>query len=286
LRQLKITQQLTARDSKSITGYFNDINKIGLIEPEREAELAVRIQQGDERALKELIEGNLRFVVSVAKQYQNKGIPLEDLISEGNSGLIKAAQKFDHTKGFKFISYAVWWIRQAIMAALTETARSIRVPANQLMLMRKVGYATIDFMQDKNREPTAEELSELIDEPVHKIEFIMSNNFQAKSGDAPIAHDATTTLFDLTSSPSEYGAEKQTYKDSLTTDIEQVLDRLPAREAYVIRNYFGIGLDRPKTRLEIAEEMDMSLERIRQIKEKALRRIRNNCWTKLLVDYV
>jgi RNA polymerase primary sigma factor len=286
LRQLKITQQLTARDSKSITGYFNDINKIGLIEPEREAELAVRIQQGDERALKELIEGNLRFVVSVAKQYQNKGIPLEDLISEGNSGLIKAAQKFDHTKGFKFISYAVWWIRQAIMAALTETARSIRVPANQLMLMRKVGYATIDFMQDKNREPTAEELSELIDEPVHKIEFIMSNNFQAKSGDAPIAHDATTTLFDLTSSPSEYGAEKQTYKDSLTTDIEQVLDRLPAREAYVIRNYFGIGLDRPKTRLEIAEEMDMSLERIRQIKEKALRRIRNNGWTKLLVDYV
>lgn len=286
MRQLKITQQLTARDSKSITGYFNDINKIGLIEPEREAELAVRIQQGDERALKELIEGNLRFVVSVAKQYQNKGIPLEDLISEGNSGLIKAAQKFDHTKGFKFISYAVWWIRQAIMAALTETARSIRVPANQLMLMRKVGYATIDFMQDKNREPTAEELSELIDEPVHKIEFIMSNNFQAKSGDAPIAHDATTTLFDLTSSPSEYGAEKQTYKDSLTTDIEQVLDRLPAREAYVIRNYFGIGLDRPKTRLEIAEEMDMSLERIRQIKEKALRRIRNNGWTKLLVDYV
>lgn len=286
MRQLKITQQLTARDSKSITGYFNDINKIGLIEPEREAELAVRIQQGDERALKELIEGNLRFVVSVAKQYQNKGIPLEDLISEGNSGLIKAAQKFDHTKGFKFISYAVWWIRQAIMAALTETARSIRIPANQLMLMRKVGYATIDFMQDKNREPTAEELSELIDEPVHKIEFIMSNNFQAKSGDAPIAHDATTTLFDLTSSPSEYGAEKQTYKDSLTTDIEQVLDRLPAREAYVIRNYFGIGLDRPKTRLEIAEEMDMSLERIRQIKEKALRRIRTNGWTKLLVDYV
>lgn len=286
MRQLKITQQLTARDSKAITSYFNDINKIDLIDPDREVELAVRIQQGDERALKELIEGNLRFVVSVAKQYQNKGIPLEDLISEGNSGLIKAAQKFDHTKGFKFISYAVWWIRQAIMAALTDTARSIRIPANQLMLMRKVGYATIDFMQEKNREPTAEELSELIDEPVHKVEFIMSNNFQAKSGDAPIAHDATATLFDMMPSPGKYGPEKQTYKDSLTTDVEQVLERLPTREAYVIRNYFGIGLDRPKTRLEIAEDMDMSLERIRQIKEKALRRIRANGWTKLLIDYV
>lgn len=286
MRQLKITQQLTARDSKAITSYFNDVNKIDLIDPDREVELAERIQQGDERALNELIEGNLRFVVSVAKQYQNKGIPLEDLISEGNAGLIKAAQKFDHTKGFKFISYAVWWIRQSIMSALTETARSIRIPANQLQLMRRVGYASVEFMQDKNRPPTPEEVAELIDEPVHKVQFIMSNNFQASSGDAPIAHDATTTLFDITSSPSEYGPEKKVYKDSLTTDVEQVLDRLPTREAYVIRNYFGIGLDRPKTRLEIAEDMDMSLERIRQIKEKALRRIRANGWTKLLVDYV
>jgi RNA polymerase primary sigma factor len=284
LRQLKITQQLTARDSKSITSYFNDINKIDLIDPDHEVELAIRIQQGDERALKELIEGNLRFVVSVAKQYQNKGIPLEDLISEGNSGLIKAAKRFDHTKGFKFISYAVWWIRQAIMSALTDTARSIRVPANQLQIMRKIGYATIEFMQDKNREPTAEELSELIDEPVHKVSFILSNNFQAKSGDAAIAHDATTTMFDLMSSPST--TDKHLFKDSLATDIDQMLDKLPTREAYVIRNYFGIGVERAKTRLEIADDMGMSLERVRQIKEKAIRRIRANGWTKLLVDYV
>lgn len=286
MRQLKITQQLTARDSKSITSYFNDINKIELIDPDREVELAVRIQQGDERALKELVEGNLRFVVSVAKQYQNKGIPLEDLISEGNAGLIKAAHRFDHTKGFKFISYAVWWIRQGIMSALTDTAMSIRVPGNQLQLMRNIGYATVEFMQKENRLPTPQEVAELIDEPVHKVEFIMSNNFKATSGDAPIAHDATTTLFDVTSSPLEYGPEKKVYKDSLTTDVEQILNKLPSREAYVIRNYFGIGLERSKTRLEIAEDLDMSLERIRQIKEKALRRIRDNGWTKILVDYV
>lgn len=284
MRQLKIVQQLTARDSKSINSYFNDINKIELINPDREVELAERIQKGDERALKELIEGNLRFVVSVAKQYQNKGIPLEDLISEGNAGLIKAAQKFDHTKGFKFISYAVWWIRQGIMSALTDTARSIRIPANQLQLMRNVGYATIEFMQNEDRLPTPQEVAELINEPLYKVNFIMSNNFQGQSGDAPIAHDATSSLFDLMSSNND--TDKGLIEQSLSKDLDMLFQKMPEKEAFIIKCFFGIDCPHAMTLEEISKELDISRERVRQLKEKGLRRIRVNGWSKLLVDYV
>tara|TARA_Y100000385_G_C13052670_1_gene620556 strand:- start:476 stop:1330 length:855 start_codon:yes stop_codon:yes gene_type:complete len=284
LRQLKITQQITVRESKSITSYFNDISKLELIDASEESDLAVRIQQGDRVALERLVNGNLRFVVSVAKQYQNKGMLLEDLISEGNAGLIKAAEKFDHTKGFKFISYAVWWIRQSIMAALTDTAKSIRVPSNQIQLQRKISSAVLKFMQENERMPTSEEVAKQIDEPEHKVSFLLSNNFSGQSGDAMLSEDTKSTLFDLM--PSNDKTDNNLIIESLSKDIEEVLNKLEYRESYIIRHLFGIGIDRPHSKLEISEDLDISFERIRQIKEKALRRIKANGWNKILLDYV
>lgn len=254
-----------------------------MIEPEEEADLAERIQQGDKIALERLINGNLRFVVSVAKQYQNKGLPLEDLISEGNAGLIKAAQRFDHTKGFKFISYAVWWIRQAIMQALTDTAKAIRVPSNQIQLQRKIASAVLDFMQEHERMPTIQEVVEVTDEAEHKVSFLMNNSFQGKSGNATLSEDSKSTLFDLM--PSSATTDKHLINESLCKDVDEILKRLPYKESYVIRHQFGIGIDSPKSKVEIADDLGMSLERIRQIKEKALKRIRVNGWSKILMDY-
>lgn len=284
MRQLKITQQITVRESKSITSYFNDISKFDLIDPSEESDLAVRIQQGDKLALERLINGNLRFVVSVAKQYQNKGMTLEDLISEGNAGLIKAAKRFDHTKGFKFISYAVWWIRQSIMQALTDTAKAIRVPSNQVQLQRKISAAVLEFMQENERMPTDQEIAVAVDEPEHKVSFLMNNNFNSNSGDATISEDSKATMFDQMASSSV--TDTSLINESLSKDIDEILNKLPYKEAYVIRHFFGIGLDRTYTKLEIADNLEMSVERIRQIKERALKRIKVNGWTKLLIDYV
>ena len=284
MRQLKITQQITVRESKSITSYFNDISKFDLIDPSEESDLAVRIQQGDKLALERLINGNLRFVVSVAKQYQNKGMTLEDLISEGNAGLIKAAKRFDHTKGFKFISYAVWWIRQAIMQALTDTSKAIRVPSNQVQLQRKISVAVLEFMQQNERMPTDQEIAVAVDEPEHKVSFLMNNNFNSNSGDATISEDSKATMFDQIASSSV--TDTSLINESLSKDIDEIFNRLPYKEAYVIRYFFGIGLDRTYTKLEIADNLEMSIERIRQIKERALKRIKVNGWTKLLIDYV
>jgi RNA polymerase primary sigma factor len=285
LRQLKITQQLTVRDSKSINGYFSDINKIPMIDAEDEALLAERIQKGDKIALKKLVEGNLRFVVSVAKQYQNNGVPLEDLISEGNAGLIKAAEKFDHTKGFKFISYAVWWIRQSIMTCLSEHSRAIRMPANQLALLKKIREASIEFLQDEGREPNSRELSNMIDAPIEKIEWLQNNSLSTLSMDVKLSEDdKSSTLGDLLESGDV--TDSNSIKESLSKDINDILEKLPYREAFVIKHYFGIGLNRSYTREEISSELELSMERTRQLQERAIRRIRKNGWSKLLLDYV
>ena len=285
MRQLKITHQITVRESKSITSYFNDINKYDLIQPEEETELAERIQQGDKQALQRLVNGNLRFVVSVAKQYQNKGLTLEDLISEGNIGLVKAAERFDHTKGFKFISYAVWWIRQSIMQALGNDSRAIRLPQNQLQLQRQVARATMDFLQRNERMPTDQEIADIVDAPVHKVSFLNNNNFTGVSADAPMpGAEDNYNLYDRLSSKAI--TDEHLIDESLSHDLNMVFDKMPKNEAFIIKRFFGIDCPYAMSMPEIAEELDVSTERVRQLKERGLRRIKANEWTKLLQDYV
>jgi len=285
LRQLKITQQITVRENKSITSYFNEISKYDLIEAEEEAELAERIQQGDKKALERLVNCNLRFVVSVAKQYQRKGLTLEDLIGYGNVGLIKAAEKFDHTKGFKFISYAVWWIRQSIMQALGNESRAIRLPQNQLQLQRQIGNETLQFLQQHERLPTDEEIAEIVDVPAYKVSFLNNNNFTGVSADAPVAGaEDGYNMYDRMASDSVTDAHLHT--QSLSSDVQAIFEKMPRNEAFVIKNHFGIGGGHPMSHVEIGEILDVSSERVRQLKERGLRRIRNNGWHKILQDYV
>lgn len=285
MRQLKITQQITVRENKSITSYFNEISKYDLIEAEEEAELAERIQQGDKKALERLVNCNLRFVVSVAKQYQRKGLTLEDLIGYGNVGLIKAAEKFDHTKGFKFISYAVWWIRQSIMQALGNESRAIRLPQNQLQLQRQIGNETLQFLQQHERLPTDEEIAEIVDVPAYKVSFLNNNNFTGVSADAPIAGaEDDYNMYDRMASDSVTDAHLHT--QSLSNDVQAIFEKMPRNEAFVIKNHFGIGGGHPMSFVEISEILDVSSERVRQLKERGLRRIRNNGWHKILQDYV
>ena len=285
MRQLKITQQITVRENKSITSYFNEISKYDLIEADEEAELAERIQQGDKKALERLVNCNLRFVVSVAKQYQRKGLTLEDLIGYGNVGLIKAAEKFDHTKGFKFISYAVWWIRQSIMQALGNESRAIRLPQNQLQLQRQIGNETLQFLQQHERLPTDEEIAEIVDVPAYKVSFLNNNNFTGVSADAPVAGaEDGYNMYDRMASDSVTDAHLQA--QSLSNDVQAIFEKMPRNEAFVIKNHFGIGGGHPMSNVEIGEILDISAERVRQLKERGLRRIRNNGWHKILQDYV
>ena len=286
MRQLKIQQQITVRESKSVTSYFNDINKEPMVEPNEESDLAIKIQKGDKAALERLIKANLRFVVSVAKQYQNKGLNLEDLISEGNIGLVKAAERFDHTKGFKFISYAVWWIRQSIMHALGEYSRQIRLPQNQIGLLRKINSEVIEFMQRYDREPTPHELSQIIGEPVDKIEFLLNSNFNASSLDAPLSDGSGDdfSMHNILSSTVE--TDKEVMRQSLSTDIIKVLDELSERQAYILKRAFGVGCAHAETLDEIGEELGISRERVRQIKDTTIRRIRDKGWDKILIEYL
>ena len=286
MRQLKIQQQITVRESKSVTSYFNDINKEPMVEPDEESDLAIKIQQGDKAALERLIKANLRFVVSVAKQYQNKGLNLEDLISEGNIGLVKAAERFDHTKGFKFISYAVWWIRQSIMHALGEYSRQIRLPQNQIGLLRKINSEVIEFMQRYDREPTPHELSEKIGEPVDKVEFLLNSNFNASSLDAPLSDGSGDdfSMHNILSSTVE--TDKEVMRQSLSTDISKILDELSERQAYILSRTFGIGCAHAETLEEISEELGLSRERVRQIKDTTIRKIKAKGWDKLLIEYL
>ena len=271
MRQLKITPSVTAR-TQTVDNYLRDLGKLEMVTPEDETELAVRIQAGDDAAFKRLVEANLRFVVSVAKQYQNRGLDLSDLISEGNIGLVKAALKFDPTRGFKFISYAVWWIRQQILQALSDQGRLIRLPLNQVGILNKVGRARMEFLQENEREPTDEELAGLVDIDPSKLSDSILNDNRSLSLDFPLGEDQTESLIDILPDTSAPGADEELEKESLRKDIEMVMAVLNAREREVLRLSFGIGCQAQSLE-EIGENMDLTRERVRQLKMKAIHKL-------------
>jgi len=286
MRQLKITKSITNRESRSLDKYLQEIGKEELITAEEEVELARRIKQGDQIALEKLTRANLRFVVSVAKQYQNQGLTLPDLINEGNLGLIKAAQRFDETRGFKFISYAVWWIRQSILQAIAEHSRIVRLPLNQVGSLNKLNKAFSKLEQEFEREPTEEELATILDLPEDKIKDSISISGRHISMDAPLVSGEESTLYDVMVNKDSPRADKDLIKESLQTEIERTLDTLSEREKEIIKLYFGIGMNHGLTIDEIGEKFDLTRERVRQIKEKALKRLRQSTRSKLLRTYL
>lgn len=275
MRQLKITTNITSRESLALDKYLNDIGKIDLLTPEQEADLAKRIKQGDQGALEILTKANLRFVVSVAKQYQNQGLSLSDLINEGNVGLMKAARRFDETKGFKFISYAVWWIRQSILQAIVEYSRMVRIPLNRLTAYNKVNDAYVSFVQKFEREPTNEELAEILGVTEKEVALMLRGNHKHVSVDAPLSDDeGAASMVDLMTYGDEYNPDLKLMEESLRMDIFEGLEVLSPREGEIIKAFYGLGGVKPLTLEEIADMYDMSKERVRQIKEKSLRRMR------------
>ena len=287
MRQLKITQNITNRESASLEKYFQDVNKVEMITPEMEVELAKRIQDGDQLALEKLVKANLRFVVSVAKQYQNRSLSLNDLINEGNLGLIKAAQKFDHTRGFKFISYAVWWIRQSIMQALAEHSRMVRLPLNRVGTLSKVKRAESDLEQELERMPTEEELAVFLGMEVHEVKNTLDSNTKQMSVDAPFNEGESNSLLDVLSDPNLVETDKQVaYYDSLSVETERSLTQLKPKDQQVIKMFYGIGYDSPMSLEKIGEELGLTRERVRQIKEKALRQLRHTARHSQLAEYL
>ncbi|MEO9533279.1 MAG: RNA polymerase sigma factor RpoD/SigA [Crocinitomicaceae bacterium] len=287
MRQLKITKSITNRESQSLDKYLQDIGKEELITAEIEVELAKRIKQGDQEALEKLTKANLRFVVSVAKQYQNQGLTLPDLINEGNLGLIKAAQKFDETRGFKFISYAVWWIRQSILQALAEQARIVRLPLNQVGSLNKINKAFSKLEQEYERPPSAEELAEVLEVPEDKIKESMKVAGRHVSMDAPLSSSEDGgTLMDVMANGDSPKADKQLMAESLQKEIERSLSTLTDKEREIIRLFFGIGMNHGLTLEEIGAKFNLTRERVRQIKEKAIRRLRHTSRNKLLKAYL
>jgi len=287
MRQLKITKSITNRESQSLDKYLQDIGKEELITAEMEVELAKRIKQGDQWALEKLTRANLRFVVSVAKQYQNQGLTLPDLINEGNLGLIKAAQKFDETRGFKFISYAVWWIRQSILQALAEQARIVRLPLNQVGSLNKINKAFSKLEQEYERPPSAEELAEILEVPEDKVKESMKVAGRHVSMDAPLSSSEDGgTLMDVMANADSPNADKHLLAESLQKEIERSLSTLTDKEKEIIRLFFGIGMNHGLTLEEIGTKFNLTRERVRQIKEKAIRRLRHSSRNKLLKDYL
>lgn len=285
MRQLKITKSITNRDSNSIEKYLQEISREELITPEREVELAQRIKKGDGQALDALVRANLRFVVSVAKQYQFQGLSLPDLINEGNLGLIKAAQKFDETKGFKFISYAVWWIRQSILQAISEQARVVRLPLNQVGSLGKIHKVSARFEQENERDPSAEELAEVLEMPVDKVAGTLRVSGRSMSIDAPFSDGEDNSLLDVLENKDSVIADSHLMRESLSNEIKRTLSVLSDKERSVLECYFGIGC--PEMSLEaIGEELGLTKERTRQIKEKALKRLRHKSKSKLLKKYL
>jgi RNA polymerase primary sigma factor len=284
MRQLKITKSITNRESASLDKYLQEIGREDLISVEEEVELAQLIRKGDRNALEKLTRANLRFVVSVAKQYQNQGLSLPDLINEGNLGLIKAAEKFDETRGFKFISYAVWWIRQSILQALAEQSRIVRLPLNQVGSLNKISKAFSRFEQENERRPSPEELSDRLDMPVEKISDTLKVSGRHISVDAPFVEGEDNNLLDVLVNDDAPVADATLMNESLAKEIDRVLATLSEREADIIRLFFGIGC-REMTLEEIGDKFELTRERVRQIKEKAIRRLRNEQRSKLLKDY-
>jgi RNA polymerase primary sigma factor len=287
MRQLKITESITNRESQSLDKYLQDIGREELITAEEEVELARKIKQGDQRALEKLTRANLRFVVSVAKQYQNQGLTLPDLINEGNLGLIKAAQKFDETRGFKFISYAVWWIRQSILQALAEQARIVRLPLNQVGSLNKINKAYSKLEQEFERQPSAEELAEALEVPEDKIKESLNVSGRHVSMDAPLSSSEDGgTLMDVMANSDAPKADHALMAESLQKEIERSLSTLTDKEREIIRLFFGIGMNHGLTLEEIGAKFNLTRERVRQIKEKAIRRLRHTSRNKLLKSYL
>ncbi|MCS7035706.1 MAG: RNA polymerase sigma factor RpoD/SigA [Saprospiraceae bacterium] len=275
MRQLKIAHKITARESQALERYLMEIGKIPLLTPEREVELTRRIREGDVEALHELTQANLRFVVSVAKQYQNQGLSLADLINEGNVGLIKAAHRFDETRGFKFISYAVWWIRQSILQAIVENSRLVRLPLSRVGAYNKVNEAYSSFVQTFEREPTTQELADLLEMTATEVETILAAQNRHVSFDAPLStEDGDATLLDVFSADEAPDPELDLMAESLRKEIAQGLASLSPREMQVVSDFYGLNGQKPLSLDDIAEKFDLSRERVRQIKERAIRRLR------------
>ncbi|MBQ2413509.1 MAG: RNA polymerase sigma factor RpoD/SigA [Rikenellaceae bacterium] len=285
MRQLKITKSITNRESASLDKYLQEIGKEDLITVEEEVELAQRIKKGDQEALEKLTKANLRFVVSVAKQYQNQGLSLPDLINEGNLGLIKAAEKFDETRGFKFISYAVWWIRQSILQALAEQSRIVRLPLNQVGSLNKINKAFARFEQENERTPSPEELAKALELPKEKISDTLRVAGRHVSVDAPFADGEDNSLLDVLVNTDSPNADRGLINESLSTEVERALSTLTDREKDIIKYFFGIGCQE-MTLEEIGEKFGLTRERVRQIKEKAIRRLRHSSRSKLLKSYL
>ncbi len=287
MRQLKITKQVTNRDTPSLDKYLQEIGRVKLITAEEEVELAVKIKAGDDEALEKLAKANLRFVVSVAKQYQGQGLSLPDLISEGNLGLIKAAKRFDETRGFKFISYAVWWIRQQILQSLAEQARIVRLPLNKIGSINKINKAFAKLEQEHERPPTANELAELLEMTLDEVKTSMSNTGRHLSMDAPLREgDDSGTMMDVMRNDDTPSPLDTLMTDSLRNEIERSLGSLSVREADVIRYYFGLKGNQPHTLEEIGQKFDLTRERVRQIKEKAIKRLKHTSRSVVLRAYL
>jgi len=287
MRQLKITKSITNRESQSLEKYLQEIGKVELISPEEEVKLAVRIKQGDQKALDKLTKANLRFVVSVAKQYQNQGLSLPDLINEGNLGLIKAAQRFDETRGFKFISYAVWWIRQSILQALAEQSRIVRLPLNKVGLTNRIQKAYSHLEQEFEREPSAEELAELLELDIDEVSSTLGIAARHVSMDTPLSEGEDNTLIDVLINPNaEMANSNIEHKESLKQEIDRSLKTLTERQKEVICFFFGIGVDHPMSLEDIGEKFNLTRERVRQIKDKAITKLRSNTRSKMLRSYL
>jgi len=286
MRQLKISKQITNRESQSLDKYLQEIGKVDLLTPDEEVELAKRIREGDQMALEKLTKANLRFVVSVAKQYQNQGLSLGDLINEGNLGLIKAAQRFDETRGFKFISYAVWWIRQSILQALAEQSRIVRLPLNRVGSLNKISKTFSELEQKYEREPSPDELADVLDVTTAEVVDTLKISGRHVSMDAPFVQGEENSLLDVLENDSEETPDSGLMNDSLRKEVQRALSTLTQREADVISLYFGLNGEHSMTLEEIGEKFNLTRERVRQIKEKAIRRLRHTSRSKALKPYL
>ncbi|MCB0608479.1 MAG: RNA polymerase sigma factor RpoD/SigA [Lewinellaceae bacterium] len=287
MRQLKITNKITTRESLALDKYLSDIGKIGMLSADEEAEMARRIKQGDEEALERLTKSNLRFVVSVAKQYQNQGLSLSDLINEGNVGLIKAARRFDETKGFKFISYAVWWIRQSILQAIVEHSRIVRLPLNKVGSYNKVNEAFTHFYQEFERDPTDEELADLLEMTPKEVQNMLKGTTRHVSVDAPLSgEEGDSTMLDLITGDNDMSPDSHLMEQSLREEVQQGLSILSPREMEVLSAYYGLNGQKALTLEEIGELFDLTRERVRQIKERAIRRLRKSYNRNTLKSYL
>ncbi|HLT94219.1 MAG TPA: RNA polymerase sigma factor RpoD/SigA [Membranihabitans sp.] len=287
MRQLKITKSITNRESQSLEKYLQEIGKVDLLTPEEEVDLAKRIKQGDQEALESLTKANLRFVVSVAKQYQNQGLSLSDLINEGNLGLIKAAKRFDETRGFKFISYAVWWIRQSILQALAEQSRIVRLPLNKVGSLNKINRAFSQLEQEFEREPSSDELAEILEIGSDEVEKTLGVAARHVSMDAPFVDGEDNSLLDVLENDNIHSTDKQLeYNESLRTEITRSLSTLTERQCDVVKLYFGIGEEHPMSLEDIGDRFGLTRERVRQIKDKAINKLRSVSRSKLLKHYL